>query len=118
MNFGCFVKEKRQQKGISLRGLADLLGIAPSYMSDIEKGHRNAPTKEILDKMISILELSKNEEIEFLDLAAMSKSTVANDIVDYLSDNPNIRVALRKAKDLNFGDEEWIKIIEEMTKKK
>ena len=98
--------------------MAEKLDIAPSYMSDIEKGYRNAPTKEILENMIKVLELSSDEEIEFLDLAARSKSTVANDIVEYVNDNPNIRVALRKAKDLNFGDEEWIKIIEEMANKK
>ena len=118
MNFGEYLREKRQKKGYSLRAMAEKLDIAPAYMSDIEKSNRNAPTKEILDKMISVLELSKEEEIEFLDLAATSKSAVASDIVEYVCDNPKVRVALRKAKSLNLGDEEWIKIIEEMANNK
>lgn len=118
MDFGSYVKEKRQKKGISLRGLSELLDIAPSYMSDIEKGNRNAPTKEIIDKMIKVFELTDKEKVEFIDLAAKSKDTIANDIVEYVSDNPNVRVALRKARDLDLGDEEWIKIIEEMANKK
>ena len=35
--FGEFVKAKRQEKEISLRKLAEELGIVPAYMSDIEK---------------------------------------------------------------------------------
>ena len=38
--FGEFVKAKRQEKEISLRKLAEELGIVPAYMSDIEKGRR------------------------------------------------------------------------------
>ena len=43
MTFGEFIKEKRLTKGINLRKLAELTGIAPSYLSDIEQGKRNAP---------------------------------------------------------------------------
>ena len=118
MVFGEFVKEKRQKKGITLRAFADLLGIAPAYMSDIEKGKRNAPTQEILDKMINVLELSQEEANEMLDLAASSKDAIAQDLKDYVSDNQTVIVALRTAKDLNLGDDEWIKIIEEIIKKK
>ena len=118
MEFGEFLKEKRQGKSITLRAFADLVGIAPAYMSDIEKGKRNAPTQEILDKMVSVLELSQEETNEMLDLAASSKDAIAQDLKDYVSDNQTVRVALRTAKDLNLGDDEWIKIIEEMMNKK
>ena len=55
MVFGEYIKQKRQEKNITLRAFADMVGIAPSYMSDIEKSKRNAPTQEILDKMIEVL---------------------------------------------------------------
>ena len=46
--FGEFVKAKRQEKEISLRKLAEELGIVPAYMSDIEKGSiRQTKTKSI-----------------------------------------------------------------------
>lgn len=118
MVFGEFIKEKRQNKGITLRTFADKVGIAPAYMSDIEKSKRNAPTQEILEKMIIVLELSDDEANELFDLAASSKNAIAQDLKKYVSDNQNVRVALRKAKDLNLGDDEWIKIIEEMMNKK
>ena len=118
MVFGEFIKEKRQNKGITLSAFADKVGIAPAYMSDIEKSKRNAPTQEILEKMIIVLELSDDEANELFDLAASSKNAIAQDLKKYVSDNQKVRVALRKAKDLNLGDDEWIKIIEEMMNKK
>ncbi len=118
MTFGEFIKEKRQNKGITLRAFADMIEIAPAYMSDIEKSKRNAPTQEILEKMIKVLELSNEEANELFDLAASSKDAIAQDLKEYVSGNQNVRAALRKAKDLKLGDDEWIKIIEEMVNKK
>lgn len=117
MTFGEFIKEKRQNKGITLRAFADMIDIAPAYMSDIEKYKRNAPTQEILEKMVKVLELSNDEANELFDLAASSKNAIAQDLKEYVSDNQSVRVALRKAKDLNLGDDERIKIIEEMMNK-
>ncbi len=116
MTFGEFIKEKRQIKGFTLRSFADKIGIAPAYMSDIEKSKRNAPTKEILDKMIDRLGLSSDEISELYDLAAKSKDTVAQDLKEYVSDIQAVRVALRKAKELNLKEAEWLKIIDEISK--
>lgn len=117
MTFGEFVKEKRQKVGITLRRFADILGIAPSYASDIEKSKRNAPTADILNKMIEVFELNEEEKSKMFDLAAQSKEAVAPDLKEYLCENDIVRVALRKAKNLNYGNSEWKKIIDEMNKK-
>ncbi len=37
LGFGKFIADKRKPPGITLRGMADELGIAPAYLSDIEK---------------------------------------------------------------------------------
>lgn len=116
MKFGDYIKEKRQSKNITLRAFADMIHIAPAYMSDIEKSKRNAPTQEILERMSEALQLSSEEKNKLFDLAASSKDSIALDLNEYVRTNENVRVALRKAKDLNLGDEEWIKIIEEMIK--
>ena len=118
MNFGEFIMNKRKEKGITLRAFAEKMDIAPSYMSDIEKSKRNAPSQDILDRMADILEMSEDEKNIMMDLAAQSKSMLAQDLTEYVSVNANVRVALRKAKDLNLGDDEWIKIIERMIKDK
>ena len=118
MTFGEYVKEKRQTKNITLRAFAEKLGIAPAYMSDIEKSKRNAPTQDILDNMVVVLNLTNDEKNELFDLAAQSKDVVAKDLTEYITDNASVRVALRKAKENNIGGDEWIKIIEEMINNK
>ena len=118
MDFEDFIKAKRIEKGYSLRGFADKVEIAPAYMSDIEKRKRNAPTSEILERMSNVLSLQEEERNEMLDLAAKDKNELAEDITDYVGSNESVRVALRKAKELNLSETEWFKIIEEMEKKK
>ena len=116
MNFGEFIKEKRLAKGINLRKLAELTGFAPGYLSDIEQGKRNSPTPEKLAKIIEVLELTEEDITLMNDLAAHSRETVAPDILEYVMNNDSVRVALRKARELQLGDKEWMKIIENMTK--
>ena len=116
--FGEKIKLKRQEKGFTLRGFADALNIAPSYMSDIEKGKRNPPAQEIIEKMIVLLELKEEEKNDLLDLAATEKDTLAYDIAVYVNDIANVRVALRKAKELNLGEERWIEIIKQIEESK
>ena len=116
MNFGEFIKVKRLAKGINLRKLAELTGFAPGYLSDIEQGKRNSPTPEKLAKIIEVLELTEEDITLMNDLAAHSRETVAPDISEYVMNNDSVRVALRKARELQLGDKEWMKIIESMTK--
>lgn len=117
MRFASFLKEKRNEKGITLRKFADLIGVAPSYLSDIEKEKRNAPSPDIIEKMVEALNLSIDDERQLYDLAAEAKDTIAVDIANYISSNNAVKAALRRAKELNFDDEDWIKIIKEMEKK-
>lgn len=117
MNFGVYLKQKREEKGINLRKFSELVGIAPAYMSDIENGKRNSPSEDKMAKIIEILELQEAERNLLYDLAAQDReNTVAPDISQYIYSNDAIRVALRKAQNLNLGELEWIKIIQQMEK--
>ena len=117
MTFGEFIKEKRTEKGINLRKLAELVNIAPAYLSDIEKGKRNSPSLEKMEKIAEVLELTSEEIITMKDLAASDRpNSVAPDISEYVTNNESVRVALRKARELNLSNQDWIKIIEEMEK--
>lgn len=119
MTFGEFLKEKRIAKGLNLREMAKRLVIAPAYLSDIEKGKRNSPAPDKMKKIIELLELSQEEVDELNDLAAMErKNSVAPDISEYIMANDSVRVALRKAREMNLGDKEWFHIIENMEKEK
>ena len=113
--FGTFIKEKRLEKGINLRKLAELLVLAPAYISDIENGNRNSPSSDKMEKLVEVLGLNEEERNEMYDLAAKDRdNTVAPDISEYVKSNDAVRVALRKARNLNLGEQEWLKIIEKM----
>ena len=115
--FAEFLKQKRQNKGYTLRGFAEMIDVAPSYLSDIEKDKRNAPSDEIIAKIVEKLELNPKDASKLYDFAALNKESIAGDIANYISNVNAIKVALRKAKDLDFGEDEWIRIIEEIEKK-
>ena len=119
MNFGDFIKQKRTEKGLNLRKLAELVDIAPAYMSDIEISKRNSPSSDKMSKLAEILELTPEEVSTMYDLAAETRTnTVAPDISEYVMKNDSVRIALRKARELDLGEKEWLKIIESMTSDK
>jgi transcriptional regulator with XRE-family HTH domain len=111
--FGEYVKEKRLEKGINLRKLAEILDIVPAYMSDIEKGRRYPPDKEKIYKISEALSLTESETNKLFDLAALAKeNTVSPDLPEYIMGNDTLRVALRKARDINADEDDWSKVIE------
>ena len=112
-SFGKFIEEKRKAYGMTLRGLAAELGIAPAFMSDIEKGHRYPPSKEKLYELAKILHLSEVDTNTMFDLAAAEKeNTVSPDLPEYIMNGSNVRVALRLARDKGIPDAAWQKVID------
>lgn len=113
--FGQFIAEHRKKVGLTLRGLASELGIAPAYMSDIEKGHRYPPDKDKLALMAKALKLTATETNEMYDLAAGEKENgIAPDLPEYIMNRPKARTALRMARDEDIGDDLWQKMIDMM----
>ena len=56
--FGTFIKEKRQQRDISLRKFADQIGISPVYLSNLENDRMSAPKDEVVSTMARLLLLN------------------------------------------------------------
>lgn len=111
--FGKFVRARREEKKINLRKLAEILDIAPAYMSDIEKSRRYPPDREKIEKIAKTLELNKDETNYLFDMAAHAKNnTVSPDLPAYIMENDIVRVALRRARDIDAGTKEWEKVIE------
>ena len=80
-SFGSFIREIRISNDIGQRELAEKIGIAASYLNDIEKNKRSAPKINIIKKISSILKI----DIDLLsDLAGKSKNALAPDIIDYI----------------------------------
>lgn len=115
ISFGEFLKVKREASGKTLRGFAADLGIAPAYLSDIEKGNRNPPEKH-LTKIIELLGICGDELNRFYDLVGAVKKGVSPDLNEYIYNNRLARVALRRARDNNATDELWQKIIKQLEK--
>ena len=99
--FGTFIREMRLKKGIGQRNLAEKIGIAASYLNDIEKNKRAAPKINIINKLSTILETDKNY---LHDLAGFSKKGVAPDISEYIESNPKIISLIRSIRENNLND--------------
>ena len=119
MTFGEYLKQKRLDKEITLRGFAKLVDISPVYLCALEKGRKAAPSMEVMQKMVSKLALNKEESERFYDLAALeqtAKNPIPKDLNAFLKDNRVIVSALRTAKDLDATDEEWQDFIDKLRK--
>lgn len=53
--FGEIIRQKRLAKGLSLRRFAQLVGVSPTYISQVEQGHFDPPTAERAERMAVIL---------------------------------------------------------------
>lgn len=119
MKFGEKLKAIRVEKGISLRALAEKIPVTPPYLSDVERGLRKPLSGEHIERVAEILALTPEERQSLFDAAAETRGdAVASDVILYAGEVKNVSAALRKARELNLGDEEWLQIIEEMEKKK
>ncbi len=111
--FGTLIRELRIKKELGQRELAKKIGIAPSYLNDIEKEKRTAPKQTVIKKLSKFLDINIDE---LNDLAGISKGDVAPDIGEYIENNPKIVSLLRSIKENNL-DEEQIKKIEDSLSK-
>ena len=113
--FGSYVRNLRIKNEIGQRELAKKIGLAASYLNDIEKNKRAAPKNDIIKKLSLILKV----DLDLLnDLAGSSKKTLPPDILDYIEKNPEIISLIRTAKNNKLSSEEFKKIEETINKSK
>lgn len=107
--FGAFIARKRLEKDVKLKPIAESMGVSVTYLSDIIKGRRNPPDMDGLEALAKALNLDQDEREEMFDLAGRDRNQVSPDLPDYIMDEalPSARVALRRAKSLNLGDDFW-----------
>ncbi len=61
--FGQMLREKRLAKGFSLRKFAQLVGVSPTYLSQVEQGNVQPPTAERVKRMAELLGENPDEWI-------------------------------------------------------
>ena len=101
--FGSYIRRLRIKSDIGQRELAKKIGVAPSYLNDIEKNKRAAPRINLIKKLSIILKADLNL---LNDLAGSSKKTIAPDIADFIENNPKIVSLLRAAKNNKLSEVE------------
>jgi len=116
-NFGEFLQRKREEKHITMRKMAELISVSAPYLSDIEKSRRNPPIDK-LDIIAQTLLLTDEEKHTMLTLAGKMRNTVAPDLPDYIMNRDYVVAALRTARDLDASEEDWMRFVEELRKRK
>lgn len=110
--FGLFVEQRRKALGMTLRGFAEKLGIAPAYLSDIEKGRRYAPDAK-LEQIAELLQLYGVQRSKLFDLAACTREDqVSSDLSGYIMSTDMARVALRRARDTDLSEQGWQRVLD------
>jgi transcriptional regulator with XRE-family HTH domain len=61
--FGQLLREKRIEKGFSLRKFAQLVGVSPTYLSQVEQGNVDPPTADRVKRMAELLGENPDEWI-------------------------------------------------------
>ena len=83
------LREIREAQGRSLRAVADEVGVAPSYLSRVERGQRSL-TPEMGERMA----VCYGVEAELLDLA---EGRVPADVLLILQQHPDVLMQLRSS---------------------
>jgi len=95
------IHQLRLEKGMSLSELADRANVAKSYLSAIERGLRDNPSLQVMEKLAGILDTS----IQLLIHNAPTPSHDNESSVDILNNIPSV-----SPHDL---DDEWMSLAQE-----
>lgn len=117
-NFGEFISQKRVEKKITLRKMAEMLNVSAPFLTDVEKDRRNPFDMDKLVKLAQILGLSKEDNALMLDLAGKKRNAVAPDLPEYIIGREYVSAALRTARDLDAGEEEWNQFVKELKERR
>jgi transcriptional regulator with XRE-family HTH domain len=83
-DFGSFIRLHRRFNALTMYQMSRRIGISIGYYSDIEHGRRKPPDKDILDKIIIILQLSDKDKVIFNDLAIKAQIAANANLPEYV----------------------------------
>ena len=109
--FGAFLRKKREEHNITMLALAKALDVSGAYLSDVERGRRLPLNPERIRKAAEVLSFNKDEMNQMFDLAAISRGTVAQDILDYIKEHDYVSRALRLARTLGATESDWMDFV-------
>ena len=118
MRFGDFIRKKRlaDPRELSMKDVADHLGISQSYVSMVENRYKRPFDGETLEKLAEFLNMTDEEKASMFDIASRENHEVPFDIEEtlmYEEVGDLARYALRQSKKGVFKEEDWKKFIRE-----
>lgn len=116
--FGEMLTTLREQRDVTLRELARGIGVSAPFLSDVEKGRRSALTAERIEKVVTVLHLNTDEKTALYNAAGKQKNSIPPDLPDYIMEHEYVSAALRTARDLDAGEEEWQRFVDDLRKRK
>lgn len=95
MSFGKTVREARMRAEITLRKFAEMIGVSPTYLSQIERDEYAPPSESRIQKIAQILNIDADV------LSAMAKKTPPDLVKVFYANPKEIGDFLRTAGKLN-----------------
>ena len=113
---GAFLKEKRNAREITLRAMAEMIGVGYGFYSDLESGRRTPTDLEMLEKIKTAMKLSDEDSQKLYDLTGKAREAAPPDLTGYINTTERARIALRVAKE-KATDEDWQRFINDLERK-
>lgn len=117
--FGQFIKERRIEKGLTLREFCKLIGADASNWSKIERGHLAPPkSDEKLNKIAEILGIPVGSDlwISMKDKAEIDKGNIPSDILSDKELLAHLPMFFRTIRSEKPSEEDLDKLIEMIRK--
>ena len=77
--FGIKIREHRAKRGISLKKMAEDLGVSSAYFSALEHGHRGRPGSGLIQQICGYFDLMWDEAEELKRVASLSHPRIVVD---------------------------------------
>ena len=113
-SFGESIKTYREKKKLSIRFLAQRVGISAAYLSDIENGKRAAPSQKVFCRLVKELNLSMSEIKDLEKMALYSNMNKVRILKDYLNKNPSAFKFILLAIENNVSNDIWDKMCKDL----
>lgn len=90
-SFGSLLRSFRERGGLSQNSLAKKVGLSPSYINRLERGEREAPTREVVESLATTLCLPPSHRDRLVLAAGHPPSTLValsgrDDIISLVAD--------------------------------
>lgn len=118
LSFGAYLRSlrKNQTPPMTQEQLANAINRSKMTVSQFEKGKNAPPQGELLEKIISALSLTPEQENKLRFLSSETRKTIPGDIESYFFENPSICKAIRAAQASSADDSFWNDLSERIGK--